>query len=94
MKSDHRFRRPHDQFTDGPFLVTESEVPTRSREIAEVIRVRVADSGLSPGEYEASHSKDSISRHAPRYSVSQVMGVMKRTNSLDSGETNSVKVQR
>lgn len=69
IKAKRKFRRPHDPQTDGPFLLGESDTPTRMREIAEVIRCQVADSGLSPGEYESMPSKDYTSHHAPKFSV-------------------------
>ncbi|MEW5298582.1 MAG: hypothetical protein WDW36_001688 [Sanguina aurantia] len=69
IKTTRKFRRPHDPQTDGPFLLGESDTPTRMREIAEVIRCQVADSGLSPGEYESMPSKDYTSHHAPKFSM-------------------------
>lgn len=52
------FRRPHDPSLDGPFFLDEDMISTtRGRELSVLLKDK-HDSGLGPGEYNATAAKD------------------------------------
>lgn len=68
MKTD--FRRPHDPSLDGPFFLDDDIVSTtRAKELSELLKDK-HDSGLGPGEYNATAAKDCTMRRSSAVVVS------------------------